>query len=98
MASLVVLVLIVISALAAPWYAEHVAHTDPFASNVNGKTIDDGKVVDVVAPNPSGLGSTPIGPTLERRYFLGADAQGRDVAARILYGGRASLRSGSWRR
>ena len=65
MASLVVLVLIVISALAAPWYAEHVAHTDPFASNINGKTVVDGKEVDVVAPNPSGLGSTPIGPTLQ---------------------------------
>jgi peptide/nickel transport system permease protein len=91
MASLVVLVLIVISALAAPWYAEHVAHTDPFASNVNGTTIVDGEEVDVVAPNATGLGSTPIGPTLEGRYFLGADAQGRDVAARILYGGRASL-------
>ena len=75
MASLVVLVLIVLSALAAPLYAEHVAHTDPFASNVNGKTVVDGKEVDVVAPNPSGLGSTPIGPTLERHYFLGADAR-----------------------
>jgi len=94
MASFVVLALIVLSALAAPWYAEHVAHTDPFASNVNGKTIDNGEIVDVVQPNPSGLGSTPIGPTLERRYFLGADSQGRDVAARILYGGRASLSIG----
>ena len=47
--------------------------------------------VAVVAPNASGLGSTPIGPTLEGRYFLGADAQGRDVMARMLYGGRASL-------
>ena len=39
-----------------------------------------------------GLGVTPIGPTWDlRHYFLGADDQGRDVAARLLYGGRNSL-------
>ena len=39
-----------------------------------------------------GLGVTPIGPTLDvRHYFLGADDQGRDVASRLLYGGRNSL-------
>ena len=35
---------------------------------------------------------TPIGPTWDlHHYFLGADDQGRDVAARLLYGGRNSL-------
>jgi peptide/nickel transport system permease protein len=86
-----VLVLIVAASAAAPLYAEHIAETDPFASNINGTTTVDGKEVEVLAPNPSGLGSTPLGPTLERHYFLGADNQGRDVAARVLYGGRASL-------
>ncbi len=39
-----------------------------------------------------GLGVTPIGPTWDiHHYFLGADNQGRDVAARMLYGGRNSL-------
>ena len=38
-----------------------------------------------------GLGETPIGPTWHSNYFLGADNQGRDVVARVLYGGRASL-------
>ena len=39
-----------------------------------------------------GLGVTPIGPTWDiHHYFLGADSQGRDVAARMLYGGRNSL-------
>ena len=39
-----------------------------------------------------GLGVTPIGPTWDiHHYFLGADDQGRDVAARLLYGGRNSL-------
>src|SRR5262249_14294514 len=36
----------------------------------------------------------PVGPTWHSRYFLGADGQGRDVAARVLYGGRASLEIG----
>ena len=39
-----------------------------------------------------GLGLTPIGPTWRLGpYMLGADNQGRDVAARMLYGGRNSL-------
>ena len=33
-------------------------------------------------------------PDARAAYFLGADSQGRDVAARILYGGRASLSIG----
>ena len=46
-----------------------------------------------------GLGVTPIGPTWDiHHYFLGADDQGRDVAARLLYGGRNSLMIGSPRR
>jgi peptide/nickel transport system permease protein len=91
MASVVVLVLIVATAAAAPLYAKHVAGVDPFDSNVSGTTTVHGKRELVVAPNPSGLGSTPIAPTLERHYFLGADSQGRDVMARLLYGGRTSL-------
>ena len=91
MASVFVLVVIVITAGAAPYYAKHIAEVDPFESNVTGTTTVDGKQVPVIQPNPSGLGSTPIGPTLERHYFLGADSQGRDVMARLLYGGRTSL-------
>ena len=41
------------------------------------------------------LGETPIGPTWDiHHYFLGADTQGRDVMARLLYGGRSSLAIG----
>jgi peptide/nickel transport system permease protein len=43
------------------------------------------------ANNPLHLGSAPLGPTWRGPYFLGADNQGRDVAARLLYGGRDSL-------
>src|SRR5262249_59074774 len=59
-----------------------------------GTTIVNGQRVPVVAPSTTGLGlgSTPIGPTWDlHHYFLGADNQGRDVAARLLYGGRNSL-------
>jgi peptide/nickel transport system permease protein len=83
--------LIVAISLAAPLYAEHVAEVDPNRSNVNGTTMVGGEEVEVIAASESGFGSEPIGPTLEGHYFLGADAQGRDVAARILYGGRTSL-------
>ena len=68
----------------APIYASHIAHTRPFTSNLSGTTLVGGKPVPVIQPNPSGLGSTPIGPTWSARYFLGADTQGRDVAARLL--------------
>ncbi|MCX6482637.1 MAG: ABC transporter permease [Mycobacterium sp.] len=85
------LVLIAAGTLLAPVYASHVAHTDPFASNLSGTVQIDGQQVPVIQPNASGLGSIPIAPTLGSQYFLGADTQGRDVAARLLYGGRASL-------
>ena len=89
-----VFVAIVLACLAAPVYAHDVTHTYPFRSNLNGTTIANGKRVPVVAESTSGLGlgTTPIGPTWDpHHYFLGADEQGRDVAARLLYGGRNSL-------
>jgi peptide/nickel transport system permease protein len=89
--SLLLFVLLVAASALAPLYAAHVAHTDPFRSNLAGRTVVDGQEVPVVGPNASGLGSTPIGPTWSGRYFLGADTQGRDVAARLLYAGRTSL-------
>ena len=94
MASAIGLVLVVLACLLAPYYASHVAHTDPFTSNVSGSTVIDGKTVPVLRPSITGLGLgvTPIGPTYDPgHYFLGADNQGRDVMARLLYGGRNSL-------
>ncbi|MDQ6821543.1 MAG: ABC transporter permease [Actinomycetota bacterium] len=93
-ASLVILVVIVLSCVAAPLYAHDIAHTNPFDSSLSGTTIVNGKLTPVIVPDPSGLGSTPIGPTLQGHYFLGADTQGRDVAARLLYAGRISLVAG----
>ena len=37
----------------------------------------------------------PIGPTWHAKFFLGADNIGRDVAVRLLYGGRNSLQIGA---
>lgn len=91
---LVVLVMIVVACLAAPLYATYVAHTNPFMSNLDGTTVVNGKSVPVMKQESGGLGLgvTPIGPTWDpRHYMLGADNQGRDVAARLLYGGRNSL-------
>jgi peptide/nickel transport system permease protein len=94
MASAGFFLLIVAACLCAPLYAHDVAHTDPFRSNISGTTVVGGKTVPVLTPSSTGLGLgvTPIGPTGDPgHYFLGADNQGRDVMARLLYGGRNSL-------
>ncbi|ODN70354.1 hypothetical protein [Methylobrevis pamukkalensis] len=63
MAAAVVLLLILVSALAAPLYASHVAGVDPFRSNLGGKIMVDGKRVPIMQPSTEGLGLgvTPIG-------------------------------------
>ncbi len=72
--------LIVVLCLLAPVYANDIAHTGP-----NDQHIDK-------ALNSVGL---PIGPTWHSKFFLGADEVGRDVAVRLLYGGRNSLEIGA---
>lgn len=92
------LLLIISASLAAPLYARYVAHTNPFQSNINGTVLLHGIQTPVLQSNHAGLGLgvTPIAPTWDfSAYFLGADDQGRDVMARLLYGGRTSLLIGS---
>src|SRR4051794_39802779 len=93
LAALGLFVLIVAVSFAAPIWANNIAHVDPFVSNVNGTTVVDGKRVEVIQQGGGalGIGENPIGPTGQTNYLLGADSQGRDVFARVLYGGRASL-------
>jgi peptide/nickel transport system permease protein len=67
---------IVIMCVLAPVYAHDIAHTGP-----NDEHVD-------TALNQFGL---PIGPTWHAKFLLGADNIGRDVAVRLLYGGRNSL-------
>ena len=83
-------VLIVLVCLAAPLYADHIAHTDPFKNHLTDQITINGKLTDVVAPD-----GVPIGPTWHGRFFLGADGNGRDIAVRLLYGGRTSLLIGA---
>jgi peptide/nickel transport system permease protein len=96
LAALALFLLIITVSFGAPIYAHHVAHTDPFIANLSGTITLHGKTVDVIQQGGGalGLGETPIGPTWTSHYLLGADNQGRDVAARVLYGGRASLEIG----
>jgi peptide/nickel transport system permease protein len=79
-------VVIVAMSLAAPLWAHGVAHTDPFQNHLTDTIVVNGQSRDVVAPD-----GVPIGPTYHGRFFLGADGNGRDIAVRLLYGGRTSL-------
>jgi len=93
MASLAIFLLIVISCFSAPLYARWAA-VDPFASTLDAVIQIDGTEVPVMEQSTEGLGLgyTPLGPTWRLgNYFLGADSQGRDVMARLLYGGLNSL-------
>lgn len=94
MAALSLFLLIVLVCVLAPYYASSIAHTDPFTSNIDGEITLNGETVAILQPSTEGLGlgSTPMGPTWDiHNFFLGADNQGRDVMARLLYGGRNSL-------
>ena len=82
--------LILVLCLLAPVYAHDIAHTGPNDNHITETIKVGGKVKDVV--NAIGL---PIGPTWHSRFFLGADSNGRDVAVRLLYGGRNSLEVGT---
>ncbi len=82
----VLFLVIVLACLAAPLWADHVAHTGPNENHITDKFMVDGQETYVVSPD-----GTPIGPGLHGRYLLGADQNGRDVMVRLLYGGRTSI-------
>ncbi len=79
-------ILLVLFSLAAPLWADHVAHTGPNQNHITDKILIDGKQTYVVSPD-----GTPLGPGLHGRYLLGADQNGRDVMVRLMYGGRTSI-------
>lgn len=91
MAAALVLLLVGLACAAAPFYATYISGSDPFASNIQGRIGASGPLVLMQNTAGLGLGATPIGPGWRGAYLLGADGQGRDVAARLLYGGRTSL-------
>jgi len=82
----VLFLLIVVACLAAPLWADNVAHTGPNENHITDKILIDGQETYVVSPD-----GTPLGPGLHGRYLLGADQNGRDVMVRLLYGGRTSI-------
>jgi peptide/nickel transport system permease protein len=86
----VVFVLILLACFpGAPLWAHVVAHRGPNVQNIQGTIVSGGHRVPVVRND-----GTPIGPGLRGQYLLGADANGRDLFVRILYGGRTSLTVG----
>jgi peptide/nickel transport system permease protein len=84
-----IFLLIVVLCVLAPVYANDIAHSGPNTEHVSEKVKVGGQLKDVV----STIG-IPIGPTWHSRFLLGADGNGRDVAVRLLYGGRNSLEVG----
>jgi peptide/nickel transport system permease protein len=82
--------LILVLCLLAPVYSHDVAHLGLADQNIDRPINIGGKKTYVL-----GLTGIPIGPTWHSKYFLGADSNGRDVAVRLLYGGRNSLEVGA---
>lgn len=85
-----IFLLIVAFVLAAPLWANDVAHTGPNQTHTLEKLQVGGETREVVTPE-----GTPIGPQwleADGRFFLGADSRlGRDEMVRLMYGGRTSL-------
>ena len=90
LASLGLFLLIVVFVLAAPLWADHVAHTGPNTTHTTERVDVGGEKRDVVS-----VEGKPIGPLwfgAGGRFFLGADSGlGRDEMVRLMYGGRTSL-------
>jgi peptide/nickel transport system permease protein len=88
--SAAVLVIIVLACFpGAPVWADLACHHGPNDQNIQGFIHQGGHRVPVVRND-----GTPIGPGWRACYLLGADSNGRDLAVRILYGGRISLEVG----
>jgi peptide/nickel transport system permease protein len=84
LAAAALLIVLHLAAIAAPWIASQVLHQSPYRAHVMDQVSVNGRAQDVVSED--GL---PLGPSAA--YPLGADALGRDVLTRILFGARVSL-------
>jgi peptide/nickel transport system permease protein len=90
LAFLALFALIVAFVLAAPLWADEVAHSGPNATHTLEKVEVDGEKRDVV--DPEGQPVDPLWLGAGGRFFLGADGRlGRDEMVRLMYGGRTSL-------
>jgi peptide/nickel transport system permease protein len=87
---LALFVLIVAFVLAAPLWANEVAHTGPDKTHTLEKIEAGGKLREVV--NREGKPIGPVWLSADGKFFLGADGRlGRDEMVRLMYGGRVSL-------
>jgi peptide/nickel transport system permease protein len=84
-----IFVVIVVLCLLAPVYAHDVAHSGLADEHISETIRVGGRTENVVS-----LAGIPIGPTWHSKFLLGADSTGRDIAVRLLYGGRNSLEIG----
>ena len=82
--------LIVVLCLLAPVYAHDIAHTGPNDNHITEKVKVGGKTEDVVSAD-----GHPDRPDLALALLPGRRQNGRDVAVRLLYGGRNSLEIGA---
>ena len=85
-----IFLLIVVMCALAPIYANDIAHVGPDTEVLGPINAGGGKILYAI--NTVGV---PIGPTWNiSHFFLGADELSRDIAVRLLYGGRNSLEIG----
>ena len=73
-----------VAAITAPWIAGRVLHQSPYRTHIMDRVTLHGRLQDVVSED-----GIPLGPGAA--FPLGADALGRDVLARVLFGARVSL-------
>jgi peptide/nickel transport system permease protein len=105
--SLVIFVLMVGACFMAPVYAHHVAHTGPNDNHITDNVKVGGHLKPVISQGGTFFDKktnqlrvkpvTILSPTWWQaggKFVLGADGNGRDVAVRLLYGGRNSLKVG----
>ncbi|MBL8361085.1 MAG: ABC transporter permease [Rubrivivax sp.] len=74
----VVLVLLLLVALAAPWMGT----VDPSLFDPASRDLTPGKMGEI---------TTLEGETLQHRFLMGSDSFGRDIYSRVVYGTRVSL-------
>jgi peptide/nickel transport system permease protein len=98
-----VFILIVVACLLAPVYVSQVSHIGPNDVRTGAFVTINGHRTPVISQAHTIIvngvpqvtpGNVPIGPQFgatSGAYILGADSLGRDVATRLLYGGRNSL-------
>jgi peptide/nickel transport system permease protein len=103
LAFLAIFLLVVICCLLAPVYVSQVSHIGQIEERLGSTVTKNGQQIPVISNGHTTIkngvpqivpGGIPIGSqwgATGGKYILGADEQGRDVATRVLYGGRNSL-------